>query len=259
MTSVPEPFLVAAAGLYGLLFGSFANVCIYRLPRDKSVVFPASACPRCGRPIRWFDNLPVVSWLILLGRCRGCRNPISPRYPLVESIVGAVFALAMARHPGNWLEAGAEAVFGWALVVLVFTDLDHRILPDQVTIGGCVAGLLFSIGRGQEGIVASLVGLAVGGGLLWGISALYRLLRKQEGMGGGDVKMLAMVGAFLGWTGVALVLVLGSLAGAIVGVGLALAGRPMRSTALPFGVFLGLAALVAIYAGPFLLEIYRLN
>lgn len=256
--SIPEPFLVGAAFLYGLLFGSFANVCIYRLPRDRSVIWPRSACPGCGRPIRWFDNVPVLSWILLLGRCRDCRSPISPRYPLVETTVGAIFALAVARHPGQWVEAGAEALFGWILVVLVFTDFDLQILPDQLTLGGIVAGLALAPWRTTVDLRGAAIGAAAGGGVLLAIASLYSFVRKREGMGLGDVKMLAAIGAFLGWKGVVVAMALGGVAGSMVGVLLVLRGLSLRDTKIPFGVFLGLGALAALYSGDLIGRFYGL-
>ncbi len=252
-----ENFVVGVALLYGLLLGSFANVCIHRLPRDKSVVWPRSACPGCGRLIRWYDNFPVLSWLILRGRCRDCRRPISPRYPAVELLVGVIFALAAARNPGSWPGMISEAVFGWSLVVLIFTDFDHRILPDLVTLGGTVVGLGLSFLRPDVRPIDAAIGALLGGGVLWGISAIYSRVRKRDGMGFGDVKMLMMIGAFLGWRGVVAALVLGSLAGAIVGLFLFFfRGRSLATTALPFGVFLGLAALLGQYEGERILRFF---
>jgi len=253
-----DPFVVAVALLYGLMFGSFANVCIYRLPRDKSIVWPRSACPGCGREIAWYDNFPVLSFLILLGRCRFCRIPISPRYPFVELTVGTLAALAFARHPGQWMPGISEALFGWLLVILIFTDLDHQILPDLITLGGTLAGLALAFGRGGSGPRDAVIGVFAGGGIIWVIRRSYEFIRKREGMGFGDVKMLAMIGAFQGWHGVVVSLVLGSLAGAIVGLVLFARGKSMRTTQLPFGVFLGLGALFGEFAGEKILRIYGL-
>lgn len=252
---IPPGAAVAIAAAYGLLFGSFANVCIWRLPRERSIVFPPSACPGCGRRIRWYDNVPVIAWLLLRGRCRDCREPISPRYPLVEAIVGTLFGLAAARHPSAPGQLVAEALFGFCLVVLLFTDLDLQLLPALVTDGALAAGLALSFFRTDLPPLRAAMGAVAGGGVLLLISAGYRLVRRHEGMGSGDVRMLAMIGAFLGAPGALLTLVLASVVGALAGLALAAAGRPMRSTRLPLGVFLALAALVVLYAGDPLLAV----
>ena len=250
---LPSAFVVTVTAAYGLLFGSFANVCIFRLPRERSIVFPPSACPGCGRRIRWFDNVPVFAWLLLRGRCRDCHEPISPRYPLVELLVGLLFGLAAARHPGAPAAIAAEAILGFCLVVLIFTDLDLQLLPALVTDGGLVLALALSFFRPELPPLRALLGAAVGGGILFVISWVFQKVRGHEGMGSGDPRMLAMIGAFLGAPAALLTLALASLVGAIVGIGLAAAGRPFGTTRLPFGVFLALAALAVAAEGDWLL------
>ncbi len=239
---------------FGLVVGSFLNVCIHRLPRGESIVWPGSRCPGCGAPIRWFDNLPVLSYVWLAGRCRACGTRIALRYPLVEL---ATMGLFLAHY----------AVLGWqpllvvrlvlsaALVVLFVIDLEHRILPNRVTLPGIVVGLVASFAT-DLGWRASIVGILLGGGILWAIGEGYYRLRGEEGLGMGDVKMLAMIGAFLGWQQVLVTLVLSSLAGSLVGLALIAAGRGTMKYALPYGTFLAVGAAVASLAGDALVEWY---
>jgi leader peptidase (prepilin peptidase)/N-methyltransferase len=211
----------------GAILGSFANVCIFRLPRGESVVSPRSRCPGCRMPIAAWDNVPVISWLLLRGRCRSCRSPISPRYPLVEALVGAIFFAAAVLH-GLGPVALSGAILATAAVILAATDLDARVLPDEVTLGVLGLGLLFALWRDAAAVraegpaalgghfVPALAGAAFGAGLVWGVGAAYRLLRGAEGMGTGDVKMIAMIGAFVGPGGVLLTLFGASVAGTVI-------------------------------------------
>ncbi|HET8549279.1 MAG TPA: prepilin peptidase [Bryobacteraceae bacterium] len=254
----------AFAGLFGLLIGSFLNVCIYRLPRDLSVVRPRSFCPNCERQIGWFDNIPVLTWILLRGRCRHCKARISVRYPLVEALTGGLFFAAFALH-GPGLPAVKLALFSALQVGLVFTDLEERILPDEFTIGGTVAGLAFSpfvpvpflfmplffppeADTRWISLAESVFGAAVTSITLWSIGVLYRRVRGREGLGLGDVKMLAMIGAFLGVPGALLTVVVGSLAGSILGLAFIVATRrSARTYELPFGTFLGAAAVAVAF------------
>jgi len=235
------------AGLFGLLIGSFLNVVIYRLPRGQSLVTPPSTCPGCGTRIRPIDNIPVISWLLLGGRCHKCRVPISIQYPLVELTTGLLFLLVAWLTPAGPLLA-ARLVLVVILVVLFGIDLHHQILPNVITLPGIGIGFLFSL-VGPPGWFDSLVGIALGGGLLYGIAAAYYAVRREEGLGMGDVKMLAMIGAFLGWKAVLVTLILSSFAGAIVGVGIIAFSRGNMRLALPFGTFLSLGALAAMLVG----------
>jgi leader peptidase (prepilin peptidase) / N-methyltransferase len=235
------------AGLLGLTFGSFLNVCIYRIPRSESLAFPASHCPSCQHPLRWFDNVPLAGWLRLGGRCRDCRQPISVMYPLVEAATGVLFA-AGCWYYGVSLLLVARLVFACAMIVLCVIDLQHRILPNVITLPGIVVGFLFSLVL-PPGWLASLIGIAVGGGLLLLVSEVYLRVRGEEGLGMGDVKMLAMIGAFLGWKLTLLTLVLSSLVGSLVGLGMIAARKGGLKYALPFGTFLALAAIVAAAVG----------
>lgn len=242
------------AGLLGLLVGSFLNVCIYRLPRDQSVVSPPSRCPSCERELRWFHNVPVLSWLVLRRRCAYCRTPISGRYPLVEVLTAVLFVLHVWWF-GPTALMGVRLVFAAALLVLFLTDLDCRILPNEITVGGCVAGLVASLFL-PPGLVSALIGAVVGGGVLWATGALYERVRGVEGMGMGDVKMLAMVGAVLGWPSMLLTLVLASFTGGLFGMALIAARADARTTAVPFGTFLAVGALVASLFGEGILSWY---
>jgi leader peptidase (prepilin peptidase)/N-methyltransferase len=231
----------------GLAIGSFLNVCIYRLPRRESLSFPASHCTSCQRPLDWFENIPVVGWLALRGRCRTCHAAISPMYPLVEAITGAVFVSGYAFYGLTPLLA-VRLLFACAMIVLFAIDLQHRILPNVITLPGVIAGLVFSLLL-PPGWFSSLVGVLVGGGTLYVIGEAYYRWRGVEGLGMGDVKMLAMIGAFLGWQLTLLTLVMASLAGSIIGVLLIATRRGSMQYALPFGTFLAVGALLAAVVG----------
>ena len=245
---------ILVAAIFGAIVGSFLNVCIYRLPLGKSVMWPSSACPHCGRNLAWFENIPVVSYLALWGRCRTCRNPISGRYPLVEALTALMFAAAWWYY-GPGVLAVSRLVFGCALIVLFAIDLEHQLLPDVITLPGVLAGLAFSFVL-EPGWVASLIGIVVGGGVLYLTGELYFRIRHEEGLGGGDVKMLAMIGAFVGWKLTLVTLVLASFAGSLVGVALIVAGTGGMKHKLPFGTFLALGAALAATIGQGLLDWY---
>lgn len=246
---MPDWLLPAVAAAYGLIIGSFLNVVIHRVPREMSLVRPRSHCPGCGALVRWFDNVPVLSWLLLGGRCRVCRAPISARYPLVELATGALLAAAAVRF-GLSLAGAEAAVLLLLLLPLALIDLEHHLLPDALTLPGIAAGLAFSALGGLATLPDALLGAAVGGALPYLVIVAYRALRGVEGMGLGDVNLLAMVGAFLGWQGALLTLGIGSCVGAVAGLALMAAGRARRDTELPFGVFLALAAVLALFLGP---------
>jgi leader peptidase (prepilin peptidase)/N-methyltransferase len=231
----------------GLAIGSFLNVCIYRLPRHESLSFPASHCTSCQRPLDWFENIPVIGWLALRGRCRTCGDAISSMYPIVEAITAAVFVTGYAIYGLTPLLA-VRLLFACAMIVLFAIDLQHRILPNAITLPGVIAGLLFSLLL-PPGWLSSLVGVLVGGGILYVIGEAYYRWRGVEGLGMGDVKMLAMIGAFLGWQLTLLTLVMASLAGSIIGVLLIATRRGSMQYALPFGTFLAVGALIAAVVG----------
>lgn len=249
-----SPGVLGLTAVLGLVVGSFLNVCIHRLPRRQSLVAPGSRCPECLRPIAWFDNIPIVSWLMLRGRCRQCGQSVSIRYPLVE-IATAVVALVIVilTPPGPLL--ASRLLLGGILIVLFAIDLEHHLLPNVITLPGIAAGFLFSLVT-APGPVSSLIGIALGAGVLYGIATGYYAIRKEEGMGMGDVKMLAMVGAFLGWPAVVVTLIFSSFAGALVGLLLIAFTRADGRHALPFGTFLALAAFVAMLGGDALIHWY---
>jgi leader peptidase (prepilin peptidase)/N-methyltransferase len=240
---------------FGLILGSFVNVVIYRLPRGKSIVFPSSACPACGKDIAPYDNVPILSYMMLRGRCRHCRTVISVRYPFVELVVGLASLAAYFRQ-GLGLEYLCELGFVAAMVALVFIDYDHRVLPNAITVPGAVLGLLLAWPRETVTVKDSLVGALLGAGLLFLVAEVYLRVRKIEGLGMGDVKMMGMVGAFLGWKGVLLTLFLGSLLGTLVGLIVMAHQRKGLKTALPFGTFLGITAVAAQFVGPPLIDWY---
>lgn len=247
--------LLALAGVFGLMIGSFLNVCIGRIPAGESVVSPGSRCPSCRTPIAWYDNIPVLSYVLLGGKCRKCQRPISWRYPIVELATAGAFVLQAAAFGDEpWL-LGSRLVFTAMLIVLFGTDFDTQRLPDVLTLPGIAIGLAGSLWL-PPGIWDSLVGIALGAGILLAIRWTWMRLKGVDAMGLGDVKMLAMVGAFLGWKQVWVVLVLASFAGALVGIGLTMTrGRSMQSR-LPFGTFLAVAAYVASLCGERLVAWY---
>jgi len=231
---------------FGLAVDSFLNVCIHRLPLGESLAFPASRCPRCGTPLKPYDNIPIVSYLMLRGRCRACGDPISVHYPIVEALTALVFLMSYLLYNPPLLFQ--RIVFGCAMIVLFFVDLEHQRLPNEITVPGIVVGFVCSFFM-PPGWVESLVGIAVGGGSLWLLGTVWFFLRHEEGLGFGDVKMLAMIGAFLGWKLMLATLFVSTLLGSIVGVGLIAARRGNLKTPLPFGCFLAGAAILASVAG----------
>jgi leader peptidase (prepilin peptidase)/N-methyltransferase len=248
------PAVVLAFALTGLIVGSFLNVCIYRLPRRESIVWPASRCTNCNRGLAWFENVPVISWVALRGRCRTCASPISVMYPLVELATGIAFAGgALVYGPSPLLLV--RLAFASSLIVLFVIDLQHRILPNTITLPGIAAGFLASVFL-PPGWLSSLIGIIAGGGIPLAIAETYYRVRGVEGLGMGDVKMLSMIGAVLGWPLMLLTLVFASFAGSLVGVGMMASGRGNMQAALPFGTFLALGALVAAVVGDPILAWY---
>ena len=273
----PEIILGIFVFAFGLIIGSFLNVCIVRIPDGKSIVLPPSACPKCGEPIRPYDNIPVISYLLLGGKCRSCKTGISPLYPFVELLTGALFfacywAFGFTADTLKW------CIFSAMMIVLVFTDLRERILPDVVTFGGFAAALVLSLfTRPADGtalwltqffvlhapparllpLLDALIGAALGSGLLWIVMELYFRLRHREGMGLGDVKMMLMVGAFLGAKGTLLTIFAGSLLGTILGMAFMVIRRKKSDYELPFGSFLGMAALLVLFFGAHFVNWYQ--
>jgi leader peptidase (prepilin peptidase)/N-methyltransferase len=249
-----DPLQLTVLSLLGLSVGSFLNVCVHRLPRRQSIAHPASRCPHCGYVLRWYDNIPVVSYLILRGRCRNCRGAIAFRYPALELATLALFLVHGAVFGWSALLV-VRLLFACAMVVLFAIDLEHHLLPNVITLPGIVAGLLLSLVL-PPGIVSALLGMLVGGGVLWLIGEAYFRYSGQEGMGGGDVKMLAMIGAFLGWKLVLVTLVLSSVAGSVIGIFVIVLKKGGLKYALPYGTFLALGALAASLAGDRLVSWY---
>lgn len=277
------PFTAFSAGVaalifcFGLIIGSFLNVCIVRIPSGKSIVSPPSACPKCGARIRPYDNIPVISWLVLRGKCRGCQAKISAIYPAVELLTALLFVGCYLAF-GLTIEALKWAVFSALMIVLVFTDLRERILPDVVNYSGFAAGLVLSFFIAPSdgaalwiadrlfaypppqpviSLVDALLGAVVGAGLLWLASEGYFRLRHREGMGLGDVKMMLLIGAFLGPKLTLLTILAGSLLGSILGLAFILASRKGRDYELPFGTFLGIAAVLVMFFGSPIVQWYQ--
>lgn len=249
-----ETLALVGLVILGLAVGSFLNVCIHRLPRKASIIQPPSSCPSCGYVLRWLDNIPVVSYLMLGGRCRKCRTSISVRYPIVELATMAIFVLHYAVFGVDILLV-PRLLFASGLIVLFAIDLEHHLLPNVITLPAIVVGLAFSTML-PPGLVDALVGTVLGGGILWLIGEAYYRYSGVEGMGGGDVKMLAMIGAFLGWKLVILTLVFSSFAGALVGLLVIAVRWGGMKYALPYGTFLSLAALVSSLFGTRIVDWY---
>ena len=248
-------FVQLAALSLGLVIGSFLNVVIARLPKGESIVSPRSRCPKCRKPIRPWDNIPVLSWFLLRGRCRDCGKKISWRYPLIEASAGVLLWLVSLRveHPALLVP---HAAFVLALLAIAWIDLDTRTIPDALTIPGVGIGLAASV-FGPPGLGAALLGAAVGGTSLWLVGYAYERSTGVPGMGGGDVKLAAMMGAFLGTGGVFGAIFLASLLGSIFGAALIATGRGSRRTAIPFGTFLAPSAIVLLLYGDSLARWYR--
>jgi leader peptidase (prepilin peptidase)/N-methyltransferase len=250
----PLALSTAMAAALGAIVGSFLNVCIYRLPRGTSIVWPASACPHCRRALSWYENVPVVSFLALRGACRTCRARIGVQYPIVEALTAVMFGLAWWYYGPSALLV-SRLILGCALIVLFAIDLEHHLLPNAITIPGLIVGFAFSFVT-EPGWVDSLIGIAVGGGVLFAIAEAYYRVRKEEGLGMGDVKMLAMVGAVLGWKLTLHTLMMASLSGTIIGMILIITKRGGMKYALPFGTFLALGAAAAATVGSTILDWY---
>jgi len=245
--------------ILGLMFGSFANVVIYRLPKGKSIVYPGSSCPTCNRPIAWFDNIPLISWLLLQGKCRHCKKPISSRYFVVELITGVLFLAAYIKF-GPTLACLGYLILILSLIVMSFIDIDTFLISDCIVLPGIAVGLIFAavspgmfqdMGR-MEGFVYSLIGMVVGGGTLFLIGVLGKIMYKKDAMGGGDVKLLAMIGAFLGWKSVLLTVFFSSLVGSLISLTLIYMKKKKMDDYIPFGPYLALGAIIALFWKGFL-------
>lgn len=261
--------------ILGAVLGSFLNVCIYRLPRGESIAFPPSHCTSCSNPIKFYDNIPILSYLILGGKCRNCSMIISPTYPIIE-LISAVLTLLAVRQFGISMDTFFYIVLIYSLIVITFIDLEHLIIPNVITFPGIGVGIIFNLIITNWGyasdlldtpdlknflrlisevpIMSSILGVLIGGGLLYFIGFLYEVIRKREGMGMGDVKLLAMLGAFLGWQGVIFIVFLSSIIGTVIGLSIILYQRENLKYAIPFGPFLSIAAIIYIFTGGFSIE-----
>lgn len=246
------PFLIF---VLGLLLGSFANVVIIRMPAGLSVVTPRSHCGNCKKLIPWYDNIPFFSWFVLRGKCRNCKTPFSIRYALVELLMALAFLAIYLKVGVSWLLL-EYLVFVFGLITVSFIDIDHMILPDEFTLSGIVIGLLGAFLNPEREFISALWGVLLGGGFLWAIAVIYQAIRKQEGMGGGDIKLLAWMGALLGWTSIPFIILTSSLVGTLVGLLQMRKAGDGLSTAIPFGPFLALGALIYILAGEEITEAY---
>ncbi len=232
--------------IFGAIVGSFLNVCIHRLPKGESIIIPGSHCPDCKKPIHFYDNIPLISYFLLRGKCRHCKKPISIQYPLIEGIT-AIGSLLLSLKYGPSLSYLIYFLFVDGLIVVTVIDLYYQVIPDVVSIPGMVVGLLSSFIMPHHTYLNSLIGILVGGGSLFLVATLYQWLFKREGMGGGDIKLLAMIGAFLGWKAVILTILLGSLIGSIIGIIIMILKGKNFKYAIPFGPFLSLGAVTALF------------
>ena len=234
--------------IFGAVVGSFLNVCIFRLPAKTSIIKPLSQCPHCHHPIRFYDNIPIISFIVLRGKCRDCDGKISWRYPLVE-LITAVLSLMLFLQFGLTLRFLIFFIFTAVLIVITFIDLDHQIIPDVLTLPGIPIFFLLAIFVVKIPWLEALIGLLIGGGVLFAIAFVYELLTKREGMGGGDIKLLAMIGGFLGWKSLIFVLLVSSFTGAIVGITAMIIKKQDMKYAVPFGPFLSAAAVAYLFWG----------
>ena len=239
----------------GAALGSFLNVLIYRLPEETSIIFPASRCPHCRKAIRFYDNIPVISYILLKGRCRECHEKISFRYPLVE-LITAVISLLLFWKFGLAFQYLFSFIFVCALMVITFIDLDHQIIPDVITLPGIPIFFLAAVFAMNLRFLDAFLGFLIGGGCLYGIAFVYELVTKREGMGGGDIKLLAMIGAFLGWQSLLFVLLVSSLLGAVVGISVMMVKGQDMKYAVPFGPFLSFAAVAYIFFGDYAIRLF---
>ncbi|BFU94466.1 MAG: Type 4 prepilin-like proteins leader peptide-processing enzyme [Nitrospira sp.] len=249
-------YLYIVVAVLGCLVGSFLNVCIFRLPRGESVVWPGSHCPACGNPLQFYDNIPVFSYLWLRGRCRACRVRIPLQYPAVE-VANAAGYIGILWFFGPGWPAVLYGLLLSALLVVVGTDLSHQIIPDAITLPGLFVGFLGAVTVLPVGWVNALLGILVGGGILWALAWISPYVFGKEGMGGGDIKLLAMIGAFLGWKPALLTIMVGSLTGSLIGVSLIGLQVIKRDEYIPFGPFLAFGALVSMFFAQPILDWYQ--
>lgn len=250
--------VVSISAIFGAIIGSFLNVVILRLPdENQSIVFPASHCPKCSASLNWYENIPVISYIFLRGKCSHCKVPISLQYPLVELSM-AVLAAALVSSFNLTLTTAGYFLFSAALLVIIVIDIHHQIIPDVISLPGIVLGVVFSLFSASVTWQDSLIGLLLGGGVLYAVASLYFLLRKVDGMGGGDIKLLAMIGAWLGWQSLPFVIFASSFSGTIVGLLAMLYQKKGGQTRIPFGPFLSLSALVYTFYSEKILHFFNL-
>jgi len=244
-----------AAVIFGAIVGSFLNVCILRLPKEESIITPGSHCPHCKKSIKFYDNIPLISYLYLKGKCRHCHQPISAQYPFIEGITALISLFLMLTFGPSWSYL-IYFSFIAALIVITVIDLYHQIIPDVISIPGIGVGLISALVLPRITFFDSLIGILLGGGSLFFVATLYQWLFKREGMGGGDIKLLGMIGAFLGWKAVILTIFLSSLLGSITGIAIiAFKGKDFKY-AIPFGPFLSLAAAISLFFGENIIHWY---
>lgn len=270
----PEIFTYILSFIFGTIIGSFLNVCIYRLPREESIAYPGSHCISCNEPISFYNNIPILSYLLLKGKCSKCNSEISLRYPLVEVITGLLF-VATVWSFGLSIQTLFYLIFISSLIAITFIDFKHMIIPNVITYPGIIVGILYNtlrtdwnyslelIGNFNLGmqnffsllsevpLLDSIFGVVLGGGLLLLVAYSYEVIKKRQGMGMGDVKLLAMIGAFFGWEGVLFVIFLASILGSVIGISIIIAKKGDLKYALPFGPFLSIAAVIYIFTGGF--------
>jgi leader peptidase (prepilin peptidase)/N-methyltransferase len=240
--------LTIPAFTFGACIGSFLNVCIYRIPASLSIVHPGSSCPRCKTMIAFYDNIPILSYLLLTGKCRHCKAPIAVRYPLVEALTG-LFAVACILFFGPTLQGLVSFIFIATLIVVAFIDLDHRIIPDSISLPGIPIFFAAALAVPTVSWMDSAIGILAGGGSLFAIAWLYHAVTGREGMGGGDIKLLAMIGAMVGWQGILFTLFAASAIGTVVGLLAMLISKKGMKLAIPFGPFLAMGSIVYLFFG----------
>ncbi|MBP9013805.1 MAG: prepilin peptidase [Smithella sp.] len=251
-------FVNLLAFIFGAAIGSFLNVCILRLPAETSLIKPSSQCPHCHHAIRYYDNIPIMSFFVLHGRCRDCRAKISWRYPLVE-LITAVLSLCLFMKFGLSWDYLVFFIFTAVLIVITFIDLDHQIIPDILTLPGIPLFFLAAVFIVKIPWLEALIGLLIGGGVLFVIALGYEFIAKREGMGGGDIKLLAMIGAFLGWKSLIFILLFSSLTGAVIGIAAMVIHKQDTKYAIPFGPFLSAAAIAYIFFGQCYMNLFLMG
>ncbi len=252
----PLPWWLTSAFVFivGLCIGSFLNVCICRIPKNVSIVTPSSSCPKCGHRLKWWENIPIVSFILLKGRCSGCDTPISYQYPLVELLTGLITLGLWSKFGPSW-EFLVYWIFSCSLIVVTFIDLAWKIIPDVISLPGILVGFLASFLVSDITWLDSLIGILMGGGILYLVTWGYYLATKRIGMGGGDIKLLAMIGAFLGWQAIPYVIFLSALSGSIIGIVFILIKKTGKDYQIPFGPFLAAAAEIHLFWGKEILNI----